>query len=102
MYLPTNALAALANLAPNMAGLHAVTAQKVFSLLQALSRRYFKVQLAIVVVAAFRSGVGGMARWKGRGRVAGDGSGHAYAGLSVMHHTSAHLCGRHRLRRACS
>ncbi len=47
LYLPTNTLAALANLAPHVSGLHAHAAQRLVGLLVLLARKHAKLNKAL-------------------------------------------------------
>lgn len=47
LYLPTNTLAALANLAPHVSGLHAHAAQRLVGLLVLLARKHAKLSKAL-------------------------------------------------------
>lgn len=46
LYLPTNALAALANLAPQVSGLHSHAAQRLVGLTSSMTRRWLKLSQA--------------------------------------------------------
>lgn len=46
LYLPTNALAALANLAPQVTGLHSHAAQRLVGLTSSMARRWLKLTQA--------------------------------------------------------
>lgn len=65
LYLPTNTLAALANLAPNVAGLHAHAAQRLVALAGALGKRYLKVVARLDALAAGPPGGGGGTQQQG-------------------------------------
>eukprot|EP00798_Chlamydomonas_sp_ICE-L_P007765 gene7765-951_t len=59
LLLPTNALAALANMAPHIAGLHSVAAQKLVLLLQSLGRLHLKEQRTLELQAELETSTGG-------------------------------------------
>lgn len=93
LYLPTNALAACANLAPHCAGLHAHAAQRLVGLFVALARRHGRVTQRAAAAAAACSGAAGSAGSSAAGAVSTSGASGGDASTSGSVRVDASIVG---------